>query len=156
MRHKYLLFLVLLFFLITVGSFFVRSQIRSPVEVSDLWTDKSTVDYDGIRDTRTSGNRRGIAISGMTEMFLVADQSAQRVNIFNDSYNDCLMSFTLYADDRELWHNDGYAAPGQAYYDISIIPLSAGQYDGALFVQCFTQNGSALNNAMVEFPIYVS
>lgn len=63
--------------------------------------------------------------------------------------------FILYIEDKQYWQS-GYVNPGKGYYDITLDDvMKTGEYDGALLVECFKNEGAALNNARIEFNLKV-
>ena len=147
--------IILLLLLIGAVIFIFQSQQgNKPV----LPTDDNAVSYDGQKDTyRLPNGQNGIAIPGLPESLVFAsNQTEQKVNFYNPEGNDCLFLMTLYVDDNPYWQS-GYIAAGQGYYDIELIePIAVGEYNAYLLIQCFKNDGTALNSAKVETQIIVS
>ena len=158
MKRKYLLFLVLLFFLILIAALLLFPRSRgSPASLSRLFGDPWSTTYEGPKASQnTSQAAQGIAIPGITELTLKAKQTRQDVTIYNPEDNSCLMQFNLYANNVLIWES-GNVEPGKGYYNIDLLePLEAGTYNGDLVMNCYTPSGEQLNGADIKFPIYVN
>lgn len=152
-RKRIYIFLIILLLLLLLGAiiYILCNQANSSPE---LPTDENAVVWEGEQKVpRLPNGQKGIAIPGFDTLVFSANQTHQKVNFFNPDNNDCLFLMTLYADGKQLWKS-GYCKPGMGYYDIEISePLKAGKYSAYLKVQCFKEDGTALNGAKVEFDI---
>ena len=99
----------------------------------------------------------GHGVSGHTHSQDQLDYYANQNNPNNDVYwadrdnhaNQCN------PNNDEYWHS-GYCAAGTGYYDIELNnSLAEGDYSACLNIQCFREDGTALNGANVEFNLYV-
>ena len=119
-------------------------------------TDTNSVRWIGYKETESLRSEpSSISIPGFDYLVLCADLTTQKVNIYNPDINECLMIFTLSADDKIIWQS-GYCKPGDGYYEIELSePLEAGVYNGTLLNECFTMNGERLNSAFIHFSLVV-
>lgn len=103
----------------------------------------------------TNGENKEIDIPGFKTLVFYTNQTSQKVNFYNPKENDCLFKLTLYADDKQLWES-GYIQPNDGYYDIEISDsLNVGEYTGKLLYQCYKDDGTQLNSAVVTFKLIV-
>ena len=103
----------------------------------------------------SEGENKQIDVPGFKSLVFISNQTSQKVNFYNPSKNDCLFKLTLYADDKQLWES-GYIQPSDGYYDIEISdPLDNGEYEGKLIYQCYKEDGTQLNSAVVSFKLTV-
>lgn len=113
---------------------------------ADEWHGEQTI-------TGVQKNSGEIAIPGYTALVFQAEQTEQKVNIYNPDINDCLFRFTLIIDGAGYWQS-GYCAPNHGYYTITLNePLPAGEYNGLLRIECFRENGEQLNGASQPITI---
>lgn len=122
-----------------------------------LPTDGIAVEWDGEQKlpTGVKTDDKTIKIPGIGSLTFIANQKEQKVNFYNPKENDCLFRMTLYVDNEQYWQS-GYVDPGKGYYDITLDDtLKTGDYNGALLIECFRDEGTALNNARVEFDLKV-
>ena len=146
--------IIVLLLLIGAGIYiFLNHETETPPNIQP---DESAVEYAGDKATYHMPNgQKGIAIPGIESLVFQKDTTAQKVNFFNPDGNDCLFLMTLYVDEDEYWHS-GYCAAGTGYYDIELNnSLAEGDYSACLNIQCYRQDGTALNGANVEFNLYV-
>lgn len=130
---------------------------RSDDDKSLLPTDGIAVEWDGEQKlpTGVKTDEKTIKIPGIGSLTFIANQKEQKVNFYNPKENDCLFRMTLYVDNEQYWQS-GYVDPGKGYYDITLDDtLKSGDYSGALLIECFRDEGTALNNARVEFDLKV-
>lgn len=111
--------------------------------------------WNGNQDLPSEGKNKQIDVPGFKSLVFISNQTSQKVNFYNPSENDCLFKLTLYADDKQLWES-GYIQPSDGYYDIEISnPLDVGEYEGKLIYQCYKEDGTQLNSAVVSFKLTV-
>lgn len=127
------------------------SDTPTPLEI-----DATSVDWQGRQLLQQSFNGTGgIAIPGFDLLYFSADQTTQKVNLYNPSNNDCFFVMSIIVNDTVLWKS-GNVAPGQGFYEIELSdPLSKGEYPAKLKIECYTVDGQALNGATVEFDLIV-
>ena len=107
-----------------------------------------------IKETK-EGYELVIDVPGFKTLVFRANQTSQKVNFYNPEENECLFKLKLYANDKQLWES-GYIQPSDGYYDIEISdPLDVGEYDGKLIYQCYKDDGTQLNSAVVTFKLIV-
>ena len=100
-------------------------------------------------------DEKTIKIPGISSLVFIANQKEQKVNFYNPKENTCLFRMTLYIEESQYWQS-GYIDPGKGYYNITLNDvLKSGEYNGYLLIECFKENGTALNNAKVEFQLNV-
>ena len=105
--------------------------------------------------TYRGGENQEIDVPGFKTLVFRANQTSQKVNFYNPEENECLFKLKLYANDKQLWES-GYIQPSDGYYDIEISdPLDVGEYDGKLIYQCYKDDGTQLNSAVVTFKLIV-
>jgi hypothetical protein len=147
---------VIVILLLLLSGAIVYIFCNQPDASPTLQTDENATVWDGEQKTpHLQNGQKGIAIPGFDTLVFIANQTQQKVNFFNPSENDCLFQMTLYVDDEAMWQS-GYCAAGNGYYNIDIKkPLAAGDYSAYLQVECFKEDGTALNGAKVEFDLIV-
>jgi len=148
-----ILLILLLIFLVSTIIFLLKSEKNSE---SFLPTDKKASEWSGKQQLDSPYTNTGkIAVPGFDSLVFVTDRKEQKVNFYNPSENQCLFLMTLYVDNKEYWKS-GYVKPGDGYYNITLNnPLSIGIYDAYLNIQCFKEDGKALNSANVDFKLTV-
>lgn len=102
-------------------------------------------------------NEKYIAIPCFTDLTFRANQTAQRVNIYNPEENECIMDFSIVlSDGAVIWETDN-TRPGYGFHDIELTkPLSSGVYEARLITRCFTMDKkSELNGSSFKFKIKV-
>lgn len=151
-RNIFVIVLILLLVGITIVFFFGRSGKKDL-----LPTDNNAEEWNGDQKllSGTKSDSKTIKVPGVSSLVFIADQKGQKVNFYNPKENDCLFRMTLYIEDKEYWQS-GYVNPGKGYYDITLDDtLQSGDYNSALFIECFKEEGTALNSAKVEFNLKV-
>lgn len=151
-----IIILLLLLFGITIFFFFGRfgrddKKVLLPVdENAEDWNGDQRLQNGSGKDSKT------IKIPGFDSLTFLANQKEQKVNFKNPEENSCLFRMTLLINDKQYWQSPGCVEPGKGYYEIELDePLKSGDYDGALFVECFKEDGTVLNSAKVKFNIMV-
>lgn len=151
-KRKLCIIMILLLVGITIFFFFGRSDKKTL-----LPTDNNAEEWNGDQKL-TSGAKsddKTIKIPGISSLVFIEDQKGQKVNFYNPKENDCLFRMTLYIEDKQYWQS-GYIDPGKGYYDITLDDtLQSGEYNGALLIECYKEEGTALNSAKVEFNLKV-
>lgn len=102
-------------------------------------------------------NEKYIAIPCFTDLTFRANQTAQRVNIYNPEENECIMDFSMVlSDGTVVWETDN-TYPGYGFHDIVLTkPLPSGIYEARLITRCFTMDKkSELNGSSFKFKIKV-
>ena len=98
-----------------------------------------------------------IAIPCFTDLIFVANQTSQKVNIYNPEENECVMNFSIVlSDGAVIWESDN-THPGYGFHDIELTKtLSSGTYEARLITRCFTMDKkSELNGSSFKFKINV-
>lgn len=150
-KKKVLIIIVLLLLLSIIALFFLfRQSADKPL----LSVDTNATDWKGKQNLQHAKSmENSIAIPGFDTLVFTAGQTNQKVNFFNPEQNTCLFKMKLYIDDTLFWES-GYIESGKGYYDIQLLePLESGEYKGSLLVNCFKEDGTALNSASVECTI---
>lgn len=78
------------------------------------------------------------------------------MKIYNPQNNDCMMSFTMYIDDEEVWAaND--IQPGHGFIEIDLSRgFEVGEYSGLIKIKCYdSSSGKQMNSASFEFNVIV-
>ena len=123
--------------------------VSAPTAISDgqKWRGKQVIE-------QTQDQVKQISIPGIDKMTFTANDTEQRVNIYNPETNDCTIVFSLYIDEELLWRS-GKCVPGYGFYDITLAHgLEAGNYQGVLLYEC-ERDGKQLNSAKVNVEITV-
>lgn len=155
-KRRILIVIIVILLLLLVGAVYIILQRQE--DKPTLPTDSSAVEYEGEKDTyRLPNGQAGIAIPGLPEsLVFAANQTEQKVNFYNPEGNNCLFLMTLYIDDCQYWQS-GYVAAGQGYYNITLSePIAEGEHNAYLLIQCFRDDGTALNSAKVGTKIIAS
>lgn len=153
-KKTFLIIMILLLLLICVAILF--SFGRSPENIL-LPSDKNAEEWNGKQNlpNGAKSESKTIKIPGFDSLAFTAGQKEQKVNFFNPEENDCLFRMTLFVDDKQYWQS-GYVEPGKGYYNITLDDtFESGNYNAYLFVECFKEEGKALNSAKVEFQMKV-
>lgn len=98
-----------------------------------------------------------IAIPCFTDLIFVANQTSQKVNIYNPEENKCVMNFSIVlSDGTVIWESDN-THPGYGFHDIKLTKtLSSGTYEARLITRCFTMDKKLeLNGSSFKFKINV-
>ena len=151
-KRKLCIIMILLLMGITIFFFLGRSGKKDL-----LPTDNNAEDWNGDQKLPSGANAdsKTIKVPGVSSLVFAADQKGQKVNFYNPKENDCLFRMTLYIEDKEYWQS-GYVNPGKGYYDITLDDtLQSGDYNSALLIECYKEEGTALNSAKVEFNLKV-
>lgn len=118
----------------------------------------SGIKWDGNNITvNRDKNEKYIAIPCFTDLTFRANQTAQKVNIYNPEENECIMDFSIVlSDETVIWESDN-TLPGYGFHDIELSkPLSSGVYEARLITRCFTMDKkSELNGSLFRFKINV-
>lgn len=159
MKSKRKILVILTLLLLFFGSaifLYYHHFHQKPDAPDNLITDESADNWQGNKDLyKPQSDVPMISIPGITSLVFAPDTVNQKVNFYNPEENDCLFRMTLYIDGKEYWQS-GYCAPGKGYYDIKLDePIEAGTYSAYLLVECFKEDGTALNGANVEFNLEV-
>lgn len=152
-KRKVCIIVLLLLLSIIIFFFFGRSDSKILLPV-----DKNAQEWDGDQKLPTGGQQDAdtIKIPGFDSLTFTANQKEQKVNFKNPEENNCLFRMTLLIDDKQYWQSAGGIEPGKGYYEIQLDDtLQPGDYDGSLLVECFKEDGTALNNAKVKFNVEV-
>lgn len=151
-KRKLCIIMILLLVGITIFFFFGRSGKKDLLPTdnnAEEWNGDQKLPFGAKSDDKT------IKIPGISSLVFIADQKEQKVNFYNPEENDCLFRMTLYIEDKQYWQS-GYIDPGKGYYDITLDDmLKSGDYNGALLIECYKEEGTALNSAKVEFKLKV-
>lgn len=146
-----IMFLVILLLMAFIFLFGRQRKTDNPLLPIDELAEK----WKGNQDLPSNAENKEIDVPGFKTLVFNANQTSQKVNFYNPSENDCLFKLTLYADDKKLWES-GYIQPNDGYYDIEISdPLNRGEYSGKLLYECFKDDGTQLNSAVVTFKMIV-
>ena len=142
-----ILLLLAFIFLLNIGDNDNPKRLLPIDEIAEKWHGK--------QDLPSKGETKEIVIPGFKTLVLIANSSEQSVNLCNPEENECLFKLTLFADDTELWKS-GFIEPGDGYYNIEINELlEVGEYNGKLQYQCYKEDGTQLNGAVVTFNLIV-
>lgn len=151
-KRKLCIIMILLLVGITIFFFFGRSGKKDLLPIdnnAEEWNGDQKLPSGAKSDDKT------IKIPGISSLVFIEDQKGQKVNFYNPKENDCLFRMTLYIEDKQYWQS-GYIDPGKGYYDITLdAMLKSGDYNGALLIECYKEEGTALNSAKVEFNLKV-
>lgn len=118
----------------------------------------SGIKWDGNTITADSDeNKKHIAIPCFDNLIFRANQTAQKVNIYNPEENECIMDFSIVlSDGTVIWESDN-TYPGYGFHDIELTkPLSSGVYEARLVTRCFIMDKkSELNGSSFKFKLNV-
>lgn len=155
MKRKKSFLIILLFVILLLIAFIFLFNRQGKTDNLLLPIDKLAEKWKGDQDLPTNGENKEIDIPGFKTLVFYTNQTSQKVNFYNPKENDCLFKLTLYADDKQLWES-GYIQPNDGYYDIEISDsLNVGEYTGKLLYQCYKDDGTQLNSAVVTFKLIV-
>lgn len=151
-KKFFLIMLIMALLLVALGFLFGRNDSNNKL----LPHDDTAQNWDGDQKLPTGNKSKLIEIPGFQSLVFFLNEEKQKVNFHNPESNSCLMKMSLYADDVELWHNEDYLAPGKGYYEIVVDNMpDAGNYAGKLQIQCYTEDGTELNGAVVNFDLII-
>lgn len=102
-------------------------------------------------------SKKYIAIPCFTDVNFIANQTSQKVNIYNPEDNECIMNFSIVLSDGTVIWESNNTHPGYGFHDIELTQtLSAGTYEARLVTRCFTMDKkSELNGSSFKFKINV-
>ena len=152
-RNIFVIVLLLLLFGFIIFFRFGRSDDKILLPV-----DENAQNWDGDQKLPNGEKQEtnSIKIPGFDSLTFTANQKIQQVNFKNPEGNNCLFRMTLFINDEQSWQSAGGIEPGKGYYEIELDDvLKSGDYDGLLLVECFKDDGTALNNAKVKFSVKV-
>ena len=153
MKRKKSFLIIICFLLLLLLAFIFFFGRQGKIDNPLLPIDELAEKWKGNQDLPSEGENKQIDVPGFKSLVFVSNQTSQKVNFYNPSENDCLFKLTLYADDKQLWES-GYIQPSDGYYDIEISdPLDVGEYEGKLIYQCYKEDGTQLNSAVVSFKL---
>ncbi len=155
MKKKKCFLIIICIVILLLIAFIFLSGRKGKTENPLLPIDELAEKWKGTQNLPSEGENKQIDVPGFKSLVFISNQTSQKVNFYNPSENDCLFKLTLYADDKQLWES-GYIQPSDGYYDIEIIdPLDSGEYEGKLIYQCYKEDGTQLNSAVVSFKLTV-
>ena len=155
MKKKKCFLIIICIVILLLIAFIFLSGRKGKTENPLLPIDELAEKWKGTQNLPREGENTQIDVPGFKSLVFISNQTSQKVNFYNPSENDCLFKLTLYADDKQLWES-GYIQPSDGYYDIEIIdPLDSGEYEGKLIYQCYKEDGTQLNSAVVSFKLTV-
>ncbi len=99
-----------------------------------------------------------IAVPGIDELYFTANETNQKVNLYNPDMNTCSMNMSIELSDGDIiWSMDNIQ-PGYGIYDIELNEeLENGIYENtSLIIKCFTMDGVELNGGRIRFILYVN
>lgn len=157
MNRRWLLFGVIIFLFCTLILLLrccnADTTPQSPCD--GLVADEGAVDWEGNKNATEKQQQGAIAVPGFDKLTFKANQIYQQVNFNNPEGNNCYFLMTLYVENEEYWQS-GYVEAGKGYYNIELYkPISAGEYDAELLIQCFRSTGIELNSARIDFDLTV-
>lgn len=155
MKKKKCFLIIICIVILLLIAFIFLSGGKGKTENPLLPIDELAEKWKGNQDLPSEGENKQIDVPGFKSLVFISNQTSQKVNFYNPSENDCLFKLTLYANDKQLWES-GYIQPNDGYYDIEISdPLDVGEYEGKLIYQCYKDDGTQLNSAVVTFKLIV-
>lgn len=157
MKKKKTFFTTCCLLLLLLVSFIIVFFFRGTGNNILLPKDNSAEEWNGDQKLPSGekSDEKTIKIPGISSLVFIANQKEQKVNFYNPKENTCLFRMTLYIEESQYWQS-GYIDPGKGYYNITLNDaLKSGEYNGYLLIECFKENGTALNNAKVEFQLKV-
>lgn len=154
-KRIFIIIIVLLLLLIGVVVYFFFGRRRMIPSEELLHPDHTAQDWNGDQQLPQNGDNVNVALPGFKSLLFYANETKQKVNLYNPEENTALLQISLLADGKELFKS-GYVEPGKGFYEIELNePLEAGEYAGILKYQCFLENSKEMNGAEVEFILTV-
>lgn len=137
-------------------AFLLGRCVREPPSTVTMPTDQGVVAWTGEQDLQQPEvEQEMIAIPGYESMTFSADSVKQKVNLWNPETNTCLFHMRLLVGEEQIWESD-FVKPGYGFYEIDLAhPLTVGEYGAYLVIECFREDGTALNSAKVKFDLFV-
>lgn len=155
MKKKKCFLIIICIVILLLIAFIFLSGRKGETENPLLPIDELAEKWKGTQDLPSDGENKQIDVPGFKSLVFISNQTSQKVNFYNPSENDCLFKLTLYADDNQIWES-GYIKPNDGYYDIELNEsLNIGEYAGKLLYQCYKEDGTQLNSAVVSFKLTV-
>ncbi len=156
-KKKRIFIIIILLFLLLIGVvayyYFGRNKMIPSEEL--LHPDQTAQDWNGDQQLPQNGDNVSVALPGFKSLNFYANETSQKVNLYNPEENTVLLQISLLADGKEIYKS-GYVEPGKGFYDIELNePLEVGEYAGILKYQCFLDNGKEMNGAEVQFNLIV-
>ena len=155
MKRKKSFLIIICFALLLLFAFIFFFGRQGKIDNPLLPIDELAEKWKGNQDLPSGGENQEIDVPGFKTLVFRANQTSQKVNFYNPEENECLFKLKLYANDKQLWES-GYIQPSDGYYDIEISDsLDNGEYEGKLIYQCYKEDGTQLNSAVVSFKLTV-
>lgn len=100
-------------YLVVVSRTFINDIVNDDISSGIKWSGNSiTVNRDK--------PEKYIAIPCFTDMNFIANQTSQKVNIYNPEDNECIMNFSIVlSDGTAIWESDN-THPGYGFHDIEL------------------------------------
>lgn len=150
--------ITLLFVLIVLVAALLWACLCIQESISNTPPISNGIKWNGSNITVTHDkNEKYIAIPCFTDLTFRANQTAQKVNIYNPEENECIMDFSIVlSDGTTIWQTSN-VSPGYGFHDIELTkPLHPGTYEARLVTRCFTiDKKSELNGSSFKFKINV-
>lgn len=114
------------------------------------WEGKQTLDQTG-RETEDK-----ISIPCFDGLVFQANQTSQKVNLYNPENNSCYMKFSIIVENKTIWTSE-MVAPAKGFYKIELAEeLEKGNYSGMVLCECFSLSDlSPMNCGSFHFNLTV-
>lgn len=124
---------------------------------SQIISDDNAIDWHGNQRLNGYGQPSDkISIPCFDGLVFQANQTSQKVNLYNPENNSCYMKFSIIVENKTIWKSE-MVAPAKGFYEIELNDiLTSGTYKAYLLIECFDMNNkSPMNNGLNEFTLYV-
>lgn len=159
MKNKKIRYLLITLLMLIMLLILLLSRCSDSEVLNDLLPiDESAESWNGNQNLPgKKGNKEQIEISGFSSLCFEANETKQSVNFCNPESNEgILFQMTLFVEESEMWKSNGLCSPGRGYYEINLNePLSEGEYEAYLLIECYREDGTQLNGARVDFILTV-
>lgn len=156
-KKKWIILLLLLFLIALVigGGIFLYYQ-RQPLPKP--YIDDNAVEWEGNQELDHAGKESGekISIPCFESLVFKANQTTQKVNLYNPENNNCYFVISLIVEQDTLFKSD-MIAPNTGFYEIELSEeLAAGQYSGIIVYECYSLTDlSPMNGGSFHFDLTV-
>lgn len=155
-KHKKLILILLLLLLAIGGGLFWHHYNKPTPPNPNL--DGSAVGWQGrqVLEEAGKGSDETISIPCFESLAFQANQTTQKVNLYNPENNKCYFVITMIVGEDTVFKSE-MIAPNTGFYEIELSKeLAAGEYSGMVIYECFSiADLSPMNGGSFHFDLVV-
>lgn len=153
-KKKWMIVLILLLIVVSIGIYWYYND-KTPLNPN---LDEQAVDWDGKQKLENAGKGSGgtISIPCFESLVFKANQTTQKVNLYNPENNNVYFVVTLIVGEETIYKSE-MIAPNTGFYEIELEKeLAAGDYAGTIVYECYSlSNLSPTNGGSFHFDLTV-